>query len=149
MRRIKAFYPQEQVLDRAVPFYLYVPKPILEHSKWTYDDQRVGSHKDIMPTLYHYSLSNQPYLTLGGRNMLAPTDDASRAFGYNVLLWIDEQGAYVLNENPVFYPWQADQPLQLTKAKRRPVQTAQAAKLAAYPKLLRWHINQQVKGSVP
>ncbi|ART82627.1 sulfatase [Oceanisphaera profunda] len=149
MRRIKAFYPQEQVLDRAVPFYLYVPKPILKHTQWQFDEERVGSHKDIMPTLYHYSLSQQPYLTLGGRNMLAPKDDPSRAFGYNVLLWIDEQGAYVLNEPPVFYPWQTDQSLQLDKNKGQAVKEAQAARLAAYPKLLRWHINQQIKGSAP
>ena len=149
MRRIKAFYPQEQVLDRAVPFYLYVPKPILEHTAWTFDNQRVGSHKDIMPTLYHYSLSEKNYLTLGGRNMLAPTDDANRAFGYNVLLWIDEHGAYVLNDSPVFYPWQTDQPLHLNPEKGQPVTPAQAAKLAAYPKLWRWHINQQIKGNVP
>lgn len=149
MRRIKAFLPEEQVLDRAVPFYLYVPKPILQQTTWSFDGQRVGSHKDIMPTLYHYSLSQQPYLTLGGRNMLAATDDASRAFGYNVLLWIDEQGGYVLNENPTFYPWQADQPLLLNKAQGQPVSAAQAAKMAAYPQLLRWHINQQVKGTAP
>ena len=149
MRRIKAFLPEEQVLDRAVPFYLYVPKPILQQTAWTFDNQRVGSHKDIMPTLYHYSLSQQAYLTLGGRNMLAPIDDASRAFGYNVLLWIDEQGGYVLNEKPIFYPWQTDQPLQLNKAQGQSVAKAQAEKLSAYPQLLRWHINQQVKGTAP
>ncbi|MGO4999644.1 LTA synthase family protein [Oceanisphaera sp. W20_SRM_FM3] len=149
MRRIKAFNPQEQALERAVPFYLYVPKPIMAQTAWHFDNQRVGSHKDIMPTLYHYSLSEQNYLTLGGRNMLAPIDDANRAFGYNVLLWIDEQGAYVLNNSPIFYPWQTDQPLHLNKEKGRPAAAAQAAKLVAYPKLWRWHINQQVKGNTP
>ena len=81
--------------------------------------------------------------------MLAPKDAENRDFGYNVLLWIDEQGAYVLNEQPVFYPWQAAQSLALDKAQGLPVSAAQLAKLEAYPKLLRWHINQQVKGSVP
>ena len=149
MRRIKAFYPNEQVLDRGVPFYLYVPKPILDSLDWRFDPLRVGSHKDIMPTLYHYSLSQQPYLALGGRNMLAPQDDAARAFGYNVLLWIDQQGAYVLNDPPVFYPWLTSDSLLLDNEPVQPVAPKQAARIAAYPQLLRWHINQQVKGSTP
>lgn len=149
MRRVKAFYPDEQVLDRGVPFYLYVPEAILAHSNWHFDPQRVGSHKDIMPTLYHYSLSQQPYLALGGRNILAPVDDPARAFGYNVLLWIDQEGAYVLNKQPVFYPWQQGEALLLDNELSQPVTVEQAARLAAYPQLLRWHINQQVKGSTP
>lgn len=147
MRRIKAFYPQEQVLDRAVPFYLYVPDTILATAPWQFDKQRVGSHKDILPTLYHYSLSQQPYLALGGRNLLAPVDDAARAFGYNVLVSIDEQGAYLLKDQPLFYPWLAADSLLLDKEQAQSVSPKQAARLQAYPQLLRWHINQQVKGS--
>ena len=145
MRRLKAFYPYEQVLDRAVPFYLYVPASIQQHSDWHYEPQRVGSHKDIMPTLYHYSLSRQSYLTLGGRNMLSEKDDPARAFGYNVLLWVDKQGAYTLNDQPTFYPWQPDSELRLS-AEGQPVSSSQAERLSAYPQLWRWHINQQVKG---
>ncbi|MBO1519897.1 LTA synthase family protein [Oceanisphaera pacifica] len=146
MRRVKAFYPNEQVLDRGVPFYLYVPDNILNTRDWHFDPTRVGSHKDIMPTLYHYSLSQQPYLALGGRNMLATTDDAARNFGYNVLLWIDAKGAYVLNESPVFYPWLNTDSLQLDGEQAYAVSPQQDKRMAAYPKLLRWHINQQVKG---
>lgn len=146
MRRVKAFYPNEQVLDRGVPFYLYVPDNILNTRDWHFDPARVGSHKDIMPTLYHYSLSQQPYLALGGRNMLATLDDADRNFGYNVLLWIDPEGAYVLNEPPVFYPWQDASSLLLDSDQAHSVAPKQATRIDAYPQLLRWHINRQIKG---
>lgn len=36
MRRVKAYYPAEQMLDRAVPFYLYVPKAILDRVPWRF-----------------------------------------------------------------------------------------------------------------
>ena len=49
MRRIKAYYPAEQMLDRAVPFYLYVPKAILKRIPWRFEATRPGSHKDIFP----------------------------------------------------------------------------------------------------
>lgn len=45
-------------LARAVPFYLYVPPGYRGQS--TYDPSRPGSHKDILPTLYHLSLPDTP-----------------------------------------------------------------------------------------
>ncbi|MBJ7556024.1 LTA synthase family protein [Marinomonas spartinae] len=145
MRRLNAFYPQEQVLDRAVPFYLHVPKSILAHTKWTYDPNRVGSHKDIFPTLYNLSLSDTPYQAIAGRNMLAPVDDPSRAFGYNVTLWIDKNGAYPMSGNPAFYPWATATGLR-TKTKSMVPSEQQQERQKALPELLRWQLNSQVKG---
>ncbi|UBO73960.1 LTA synthase family protein [Aeromonas rivuli] len=145
MRRLRAFYPREQVLDRAVPFYLYVPKPILAHSQWRFDPLRVGSHKDIFPTLYSFSLSDTPYQTLAGRNMLAPVDDPSRAFGYNVTLWIDDKGAYPMSGKPMFYPWRDDRQLTVSE-QGEPVDKAQQQRQQALPDLLRWQLNSRVKG---
>ncbi|MEB2817227.1 LTA synthase family protein [Campylobacter upsaliensis] len=76
----------------SVPFYLYLPQH-LRHNLY-YDKNRVGSHKDIFPTLYHLSLSQTQYLGLGGRNMLAKAKDAKKEFGFNELVWIDENGVY-------------------------------------------------------
>jgi phosphoglycerol transferase MdoB-like AlkP superfamily enzyme len=145
MRRLKAVYPREQFLDRGVPFYIYVPKIILDHSAWRFDAARIGSHKDIMPTLYAYSLSDTPYQALGGRNMLAPDDDSSRAFGYNAELWIDSQGAYPLVGRPAFYPWATDGSLTLQSGSL-PVTKTQLLRQTAYPDLLRWQLNARVKG---
>ncbi len=105
MRRIKAFYPQEAFLDRAVPFYLYVPEKIQSNIKITYEPSRTGSHKDIMPTLYEASLSDTRYLALAGRNMLAPFDIPEKNFGYNELLWINEDGAFNIQGKTSLHRW--------------------------------------------
>lgn len=145
MRRLNASYPHEQVLDRAVPFYLHVPESILEQTKWTYDPARVGSHKDIFPTLYHMSLSNTEYQAIAGRNMLAPVDDKSRAFGYNVTLWIDENGAYPMSGKAAFYPWEKPTGLRTSGDSETPSEEQQARQ-HALPDLLRWQLNAQVRG---
>ena len=145
MRRLNAFYPQEQVLDRAVPFYLHVPKDILENTNWKYDSNRVGSHKDIFPTLYNLSLSDTPYQAIAGRNMLAPIDDESRAFGYNVTLWIDNDGAYPMVGKAAFYPWEKGTELRTATNSEHPSQQQQERQ-KALPELLRWQLNSQVRG---
>jgi phosphoglycerol transferase MdoB-like AlkP superfamily enzyme len=61
-------YSDTEQLDRlSVPFYLYVPKKL----KPKFVNKRVfGSHLDIMPTLYHLSLSNIKYRAMG-KNLLS------------------------------------------------------------------------------
>ncbi|MCB5161744.1 LTA synthase family protein [Marinomonas algarum] len=145
MRSFASFYPHEQVLDRAVPFYLHVPDTILDHTDWSYDAGRVGSHKDIFPTLYHMSLSDTEYQAIAGRNMLAPVDDKTRAFGYNVSLWIDEDGAYPMSGKATFYPWEETTGLRTQRDSKVPSE-AQQARQAAMPELLRWQLNAKVRG---
>lgn len=94
VRRVRSKLPEDLALQVAVPFYLYVPDEIRRHCPWAYEPMRPGSHKDIMPTLYAFSLSEAGYQALGGRNLLAVNDDPARRFGYNTRLWIDEHGAY-------------------------------------------------------
>lgn len=147
MRRVKANYPVEQVLDRAVPFYLYVPATLAQHVSLKFDPDRVGSHKDIFPTLYALSLSATDYVALGGRNMLAVADDPARAFGYNESVWIDEQGAYPLAGKVVSYPWAKAHSLLLAD-RAQPVKSKQSTRLQAYPQLLRWQLNAQIKGVI-
>lgn len=50
-------------------FYLYVLQAYQTHL--TYNPARIGSHKDIFPTLYALSLSNTAHKSLSGRNILA------------------------------------------------------------------------------
>lgn len=49
----------DKALNHAVPLYLYVSQDYAHHIH--YDSTRVGSHKDIFPTLYELSLSNIQY----------------------------------------------------------------------------------------
>ncbi|TEY08815.1 LTA synthase family protein, partial [Campylobacter sp. US18a] len=76
----------------SVPFYLYIPKDLQDNIY--YDKDRIGSHKDIFPTLYALSLSNVKYLSVGGRNMLARPSDEKLEFGINDAVWIDKNGVY-------------------------------------------------------
>lgn len=147
MRRVKAYYPAEQMLDRAVPFYLYVPKAILDRVPWRFESARPGSHKDIFPTLYAFSLSDVPYQALGGRNLLAPQDDPTRAFGYNETVWIDANGAYPLTGNPVRYLWVPGESWYLGEAVQ-PIDEVQRQRMQAYPALLRWQLNARVAGVI-
>lgn len=76
----------------SVPFYLYIPKDLQDNIY--YDKDRVGSHKDIFPTLYALSLNNVKYLSVGRRNMLARPSDEKLEFGINDAVWIDKKGIY-------------------------------------------------------
>ncbi|MCX2717299.1 LTA synthase family protein [Helicobacter sp. MIT 21-1697] len=88
---------KESALAYSVPLYLYVPSSY-QHNI-VYDAFRVGSHKDIFPTLYALSLSEVEYLNLGGRNMLGTKENDKYEFAYNQALWLDEKGIYPLHSD--------------------------------------------------
>ncbi len=145
MRRLKAFFPREYAIHHAVPFYLHIPEPVLRHVPWKYDPARVGSHKDIFPTLYHFSLSDTPYLALAGRNLLAAVDDDSRAFGYNEALFIDSRGAHPVGTRAVFHPWKGAAGL-LVEERAGEAEEASMARYKALPELLRWQLQSRAVG---
>ena len=96
----------DKALYCSVPFYIYVPQAY--RANLLYDPSRVGSHKDILPTLYELSLSNATYMSLGGRNMLAKKDNDKYAFGFNSSVWIDNNGIYPI-PTEAGYLWQVSQ----------------------------------------
>lgn len=91
-RDIKMDTNSQKAFAYSVPFYLYIPEYLKKDIY--YDKNRIGSHKDIFPTLYNLTLSNTKYLSLGGRNMLAPIKNQQLEFGFNELVWIDQNGVY-------------------------------------------------------
>lgn len=97
MRDFTIDISSEQAFGYAVPFYLYVPKAYQQDIY--YDKQRIGSHKDIFPTLYALSLSEVEYLNMGGKNMLGKVKDKRYEFAYNEVVWLDERGIYPLNSS--------------------------------------------------
>ncbi|WP_257933347.1 phosphoglycerol transferase [Campylobacter lari] len=99
-RDTKMDIKSQKAFAYSVPFYLYIPK-YLKNDIY-YDKNRVGSHKDIFPTLYNLTLSNTKYLSLGGRNMLAPIKNEKLEFGFNELVWIDQNGVYDGNNGYYF-----------------------------------------------
>ncbi|MFV0447206.1 MAG: LTA synthase family protein [Vibrio sp.] len=103
MRYASADEPTEFGLTYAVPFYLNIPQSILANMPYRYDPQRIGSHRDIFPTLYNVSLSDQDYISLGGENMLSPEGVSN--WGYNATRSINSYGAFSSNGSGVFHPW--------------------------------------------
>ena len=84
--------PDDAALARAVPFYVYAPPAYRANA--VYDRERIGSHKDIMPTLYQLSLSQAPYFQ-SGCDLLARHPDSGWCFGFNApYLMLTQAGAY-------------------------------------------------------
>lgn len=77
---------------------------------------------------------------------MAPNDDPSRAFGYNIKLWIDSDGAYTLGSQGQFYPWTNNEELWETSPVGQPIDLEKLKKIQAYPILDRWQINMRVRG---
>lgn len=146
MQRMRGILPREQFNEYAVPFYLHIPAEIKEHVEFKYDPKRIGSHKDIMPTLYHFSLSDQEYLAVGGRNILARVDDPTRAFGYNVELWTDDQCVYSTRNRKACFEFDPDNSF-MTLDTHKKTEPAQEQKMQAYSKLLQWQIRARAKGT--
>ena len=101
--------PTEYGLTHAVPFMLHVPQPLLGQVAHQYESSRIGSHRDIFPTLYHFSLSDQDYVTLGGENLLAPGGVSN--VGFNLKRSINDKGAFSNSGSGLYYPWDASNPL--------------------------------------
>ncbi|MDL2306946.1 LTA synthase family protein [Desulfovibrio sp. OttesenSCG-928-C06] len=146
MRRMRIASASERAQYYGVPFYLYVPKEILEQTNWAFEANRPGSHKDILPTLLHFSLDNAEYLSLGGRNMLAAEDDKSAAFGFNSYLWIDADGTYLLDDSTTLRPWATADGMLLESDESYRKDRSKSARIKAYHDLLSWQINARVSG---
>ncbi|MFV0573844.1 MAG: LTA synthase family protein [Vibrio sp.] len=106
MRNINMDLKNEYAITYGVPFYLYIPKPILEHTEYKFDQKRIGSHRDIFPTLYNYSLSDADYITLGGQNLL-DTNGVDN-IGYNETHLVTENGSYSKDRPQDLYQWDTD-----------------------------------------
>jgi len=143
MRRINANMPSEIVLDKAVPFYVYIPQEILNNVAWIYDSTRVGSHKDMMPTLMSFSLSEAKYFNLGGKNILTDNFSKKQAFGINSNVWITDKGAYSLDKPIQFYKWK-DSGLLLDVNSQRNGTKEEVQRIESFKELQRWLINYQV-----
>ncbi|AUH71034.1 LTA synthase family protein [Legionella sainthelensi] len=127
----------------AVPFFLHVP-PVYQNNI-QYDPERIGSHKDIFPTLYELALSDMPYLKLGN-NLLSP-DNPGFEFGYNVSAFLFPEGIIVSEENKHrFYPWTDKSRILVGEGlDLSPSQKEQLNKVRQYELLLSWQLNEFAK----
>ena len=145
MRVIGYSDPKECVLQYSVPFFLHVPHKYQQQLPGlVYDPNRVGSHKDIMPTLYALSLSDTPYYRRGV-NLLAKNVSSPWYFAYNEAIGLSEEGAYLLTGQPAFYPWRDGTGLMvLAGANLDSKHRTELDRIMSYKSLLRWQLNRQV-----
>lgn len=109
LRDLRAFPPRYNALNFATPLYVYMPKQVQDFLKSTgraiyYDPLRVGSHKDIFPSIFELFLDNAEYISLGGKNMLG-SKIMKYEFGINAGIWANDEGIYY---NGKLFRWRYD-----------------------------------------
>lgn len=109
-------YSRENVFDSlSVPFYLYIPQKLKPENA---DTSVFGSHMDIMPTLYHCSLSESAYTAMG-KNLLDPSSASNIAYT-DAGLAADKNFVIVYNfknKEVSHYIWNKDNPGQVKKSR--------------------------------
>ena len=84
-------YKKEEVFKKyTVPFYLYVPEKLKVDAV---NLNKISSHEDIMPTLYHLSLSDTEYLSFG-----EDLFSVSKSYAINSSLYASQEGLYYKNK---------------------------------------------------
>ena len=112
-------YSVERKLDEmSVPFYLYIPKKLRPDSKAD-TDNIVGSHTDILPTLYNLSLSNTDYWATG-TDLLS--DEAEQNIASNCLGSIMTKDNFVIYDfasgKEKYYTWNKEKPREIVPAEQ-------------------------------
>ena len=138
-------YPTDLGTAYSVPLYLHIPDKLLANLPHRYDKTRIGSHRDIFPTLYSFSLSNAEYYSLGGRNLMQ-VEDALTTVAFNSEVTFTHKGVINNSSPKLIYPWLNNENLQmLSTPKSNPYPEA----TKNYQSLQTLFINSQVKGYIP
>ena len=142
IRSMKMSSETQIVSASQVPFYLYIPDLILDNVTHNYKPLRVGSHKDVFPTLFNFSLSGKKYSSLGGENILS-TDETVNYWGYSPEGVYDHIGAYLRTMPNKLMPWSKGSnrflPAISSKGDLEP-------NIVDYNELKKLYINQSIKG---
>ncbi|QIW16825.1 hypothetical protein A4G20_01500 [Pasteurellaceae bacterium RH1A] len=139
IRSMYSELPKELALMNAVPFFIHIPDRFKEQLKLNFNPNKIGSHKDVMPTLYALSLSEASFWTVGGQNMFENSDN----FAFNSNVWADEEGAVDLtNPDLPKYKWLNKESLHVGEN----IENPSVNKISAYQKLLNWQISYLAKG---
>lgn len=137
VRGVYADMPKELFASKAVPFFVHLPDSLRDHLTLDFDARRVGSHKDIMPTLYHVSLSGATYWHGGGSNLFATPH--VRPFAFNETLFATEDYVVDTLAQPlVAYRW-ADNGLLVEKP--HTLSDAEHKQVEAFQQFLVWQTN--------
>lgn len=133
--------PTELFLAKAVPFFVHLPDAWEQHVPLSFDQYRIGSHKDIFPTLYHISLSEASYWHGCGCNLL-DSHTSDYAFAYNDnSLYVTQDMVLDLTAKAA-YQWENARDWQLGES--YPLSHKEWDKALAYQHFIRWQIDYLV-----
>ncbi|WP_010250693.1 LTA synthase family protein [Myroides injenensis] len=109
IRQVFEYTPEEGFLKRSVPILFYIPE---KYKPAFYNNEVIGSHKDIFPTLFNLSLSNAKY-SYTGDNLFSK--EVPFRFGINDYNFIADSIGVVSIENnqPYYYEWVNNQKRKL------------------------------------
>ncbi|MDO4783238.1 MAG: LTA synthase family protein [Capnocytophaga felis] len=110
IRQVFEYDGENAFLQRSVPILFYIPdayKPLF------FDGNIMASHKDIFPTLFHLSLSNQEYV-YSGDNMFS--ESLNYRFGVNDYNFIADSLGVLFTESqkPLYFTWKDKKKRHLT-----------------------------------
>ncbi|MCP1995615.1 LTA synthase family protein [Flavobacterium sp. HSC-61S13] len=115
IRQVFEYNEETSFLKRSVPILMYIPEA---YKPAVYDKNILAAHKDIFPTLFNLSLSNQKYV-YSGDNLFSPKKGYRFAVNeYNYMA--DSVGAISYDNDKMYY-------YQWTDAKRQKLKVADAA----------------------
>ncbi len=136
--------PKEIFLAKSVPFFVYLSSDLQAQLDLSFDKNRVASHKDIMPTLYHLSLSQATYWHGCGRSLFST--EQRFEFAYNEKsLFATAEGVMDLGAQPcIAYPWSSSESGWKVEVNSRPLTASEQDKALAFQDFIRWQINYLV-----
>ena len=126
----------------AVPFYLYLPE--LYKKNATFDKHRIGSHRDIFPTIFNNIFPDTKYFA-SGNNLLSQEDEKS--FAFNSSFVMSTEGAIFLQEKPIYYRWIDKPASQVERTESTKLLENLYQKQQAFQKILNWHFLKQINHS--
>lgn len=143
IRSVRQELPKELFLAHCVPFILSAPEAIKAQLDIHYQPNKLGSHKDIFPTLYAMTLSETTYWSAGGENLLTEAND--NTFAINGCVWADSYGFVDLTSPTLTkYHWEDSDNAFLSNGQE--IHEHNKEKINAYIALLDWQINFLTKG---
>ena len=142
IRQVFEYDSENAFLRRSVPILFYVPE---EYKPSFFDPNIMVSHKDIFPTIFHLSLSNQKYV-YSGDNMFSGA--SGYRFGVNDYNFMaDATGVLsVDSQTPLYYIWTDSSKRKLTPANTNDSHAQfMLKKLKSFETLQAVHIYQDIE----
>ncbi len=115
IRQVFEYNEETSFLKRSVPILMYIPEA---YKPTFYDKNILAAHKDIFPTLFNLSLSDQKYVYSGDNLFSAKKGYRFAVNEYNYMA--DSIGAISYDNNKMYY-------YQWTDKKRQKLKVADAA----------------------